>query len=145
MLIPKRVKRRKQHRGVMKGAAHKGNKITYGEYGLVAETSAWVKSNQIEAARIAMTRFIKRGGQVWIDIFPHKPITQKPAETRMGSGKGSVEYWAAVVKPGRVLFEMGGVPEDIAREAMRLASHKLPVKCKFVRKADLETKEGGEE
>lgn len=143
MLIPKRVKRRKQHRGKMKGCAHKGNVIAYGEYGLVAEEAAWIKSNQIEAARIAMTRFIKRGGQVWIDIFPHKPITKKPAETRMGSGKGSVEYWVAVVKPGRVLFEMAGVPEDIAREAMRLASHKLPVKCKFVKKEEITT-EGGE-
>lgn len=140
MLIPKRVKRRMQHRGRMKGAAHKGNKIAYGEYGLVAEECAWISSNQIEAARIAMTRFIKRGGQVWIDIFPHKPISKKPAETRMGSGKGSVEYWVAVVKPGRVLFEMAGVNEDVAREAMRLASHKLPIKCKFVKK---ET-EGGE-
>ena len=134
MLIPKRVKRRMQHRGRMKGAAHKGNKIAYGEYGLVAEECAWISSNQIEAARIAMTRFIKRGGQVWIDIFPHKPISKKPAETRMGSGKGSVEYWVAVVKPGRVLFEMAGVSEDVAREAMRLAAHKLPIKCKFAKK-----------
>lgn len=139
MLIPKRVKRRRQHRGRMTGAAHKGNKIAYGEYGLVAEECAWITSNQIEAARIAMTRFIKRGGQVWIDIFPHKPITKKPAETRMGSGKGSVEYWVAVVKPGRVLFEMAGVSEADAREAMRLASHKLPIKCKFMKK-----EEGGE-
>lgn len=139
MLIPKRVKRRRQHRGRMTGAAHKGNKIAYGEYGLVAEECAWITSNQIEAARIAMTRFIKRGGQVWIDIFPHKPITKKPAETRMGSGKGSVEYWVAVVKPGRVLFEMAGVSEADAREAMRLASHKLPIKCKFIKK-----EEGGE-
>ena len=145
MLSPKRVKRRKQHRGTLKGAAHKGNIVAYGEYGLVAEEAAWVKSNQIEAARIAMTRFIKRGGQVWIDIFPHKPITRHPAEARMGSGKGAVEYWVAIVKPGRVMFEMAGVPEDIAREAMRLAGHKLPVKCKFVRKADLENQaEGGE-
>ena len=135
MLIPKRVKRRKQHRPTMKGAAHKGNKVAYGEYGLVAEESGWIKSNQIEAARIAMTRFIKRGGKVWIDIFP----------ARMGSGKGAVEYWIAVVKPGTVMFEMAGVSEDIAREAMRLAGHKLPVKCKFVKKADLEnTAEGGE-
>ena len=140
MLIPKRVRRRVQHRGRMKGRAHKGNKIAYGEYGLVAEECAWISSNQIEAARIAMTRFIKRGGQVWIDIFPHKPISKKPAETRMGSGKGSVEYWVAVVKPGRVLFEMAGVSEDVAREAMRLAAHKLPIKCKFAKK---ET-EGGE-
>ena len=140
MLLPKRVKHRKQQRGRMKGNANKGNVIAYGEYGLVAEECAWITSNQIEAARIAMTRFIKRGGKVWIDIFPHKPITKKPAETRMGSGKGSVEYWVAVVKPGRVMFEMAGVPEDIAREAMRLASHKLPIKCKFVKKEA----EGGE-
>ena len=147
--MPKRVKRRKQHRGRMTGKVTKGNKIAYGEYALVAEGSAWVSSNQIEAARIAMTRFIKRGGQVWIDIFPHKPITKKPAETRMGSGKGAVEYWVAVVKPGRVMFEMAGVSEDVAREAMRLASHKLPVKCKFVKKevvaAEPETAEGGEQ
>ncbi len=142
MLIPKRVKRRRQHRGRMTGSAQKGNTIAYGEYGLVAEECAWIKSNQIEAARIAMTRFIKRGGQVWIDIFPHKPITKKPAETRMGSGKGSVEYWVAVVKPGRVLFEMAGVSEDVAREAMRLAAHKLPIKCKFVKKENIT--EGGE-
>ncbi len=150
MLIPKRVKRRRQHRGRMKGEAHKGNTVAYGEYGLVATECAWITSNQIEAARIAMTRFIKRGGQVWIDIFPHKPITKKPAETRMGSGKGSVEYWVAVVKPGRVLFEMAGVPEDIAREAMRLAGHKLPIKTKFVKAVDLKANEekkveGGEE
>ncbi|MDD6926346.1 MAG: 50S ribosomal protein L16 [Candidatus Borkfalkiaceae bacterium] len=142
MLMPKRVKRRKQHRGRMTGKANKGNVIAYGEYGLVAETCAWVTSNQIEAARIAMTRFVKRGGQVWIDIFPHKPITQKPAETRMGSGKGSVEYWVAVVKPGRVMFEMAGVPEEVAREAMRLAGHKLPLKCKFVKKEKAEGSEG---
>ena len=141
MLMPKRVKRRKVQRGRMKGKAHKGNVIAYGEFGLVAETCAWVTSNQIEAARIAMTRFIKRGGQVWIDIFPHKPITAKPAETRMGSGKGSVEYWVAVVKPGRVMFEISGVAEADAREALRLASHKLPCKCKIVKK---ETSEGGE-
>ncbi len=140
MLIPKRVKRRKQHRGKLHGSAQKGNKIAYGEYGLVAEECGWIKSNQIEAARIAMTRFIKRGGQVWIDIFPHKPITRHPAEARMGSGKGAVEYWVATVKPGRVMFEMAGVTEDVAREAMRLASHKLPIKCKFVAKE----KEGGE-
>ena len=138
MLMPKRVKRRKVQRGRMKGKAHKGNVLAYGEYGLVAETCAWVTSNQIEAARVAMTRFIKRGGQVWIDIFPHKPITKKPAETRMGSGKGNVEYWVAVVKPGRMLFEMAGVSEADAREALRLASHKLPCKCKIVSKADLE-------
>jgi len=142
MLIPKRVKRRAVQRGVMKGSAHKGNKIAYGEYGLVAEEQAWIKSNQIEAARVAMTRFIKRGGQVWIDIFPHKPISKHPAEARMGSGKGSVEFWAAVVKPGRVMFEMGGVSEEDAREAMRLAGHKLPIKCKFVKKSDLEKEEG---
>ena len=146
MLMPKRVKRRRQFRGRMKGAAHKGNQLAYGDYGLQALECGWVKSNQIEAARVAMTRFIKRGGNVWVDIFPHKPVTKKPAETRMGSGKGSPEYWVAVVKPGRVLFEMGGVPEDIAREALRLASHKLPVKCKFVKKSDLEPAEadGGE-
>ena len=138
MLMPKRVKRRKQHRGRMTGKVTKGNVIAYGEYALVAESSAWVTSNQIEAARIAMTRFVKRGGQVWIDIFPHKPITSKPAETRMGSGKGSVEYWVAVVKPGRVMFEMDGVSEEVAREAMRLAMHKLPIKCKFVKKEQVE-------
>ena len=136
MLIPKRVKRRKQHRPNMKGSAQNGNFIAYGEYGLVAEEQGWIKSNQIEAARIAMTRFIKRGGKVWIDIFPHKPITRHPAEARMGSGKGGVEYWVAPVKPGRVMFEMAGVPEETAREAMRLAAHKLPVKCKFIKKAD---------
>ena len=142
MLMPKRVKRRRVHRGRMTGKANKGNIIAYGDYGLVALEPAWVTSNQIEAARIAMTRFIKRGGKVWINIFPHKPITQKPAETRMGSGKGSVEYWVAVVKPGRVMFEMSGVDETIAREAMRLAGHKLPIKTKFVKKADLEGGEG---
>ncbi len=138
MLMPKRVKRRRVHRGRMTGAAHKGNKVAYGEYGLVATECGWLKSNQIEAARIAMTRFIKRGGQVWIDVFPHKPITKKPAEVRMGSGKGSVEYWVAVVKPGRVLFEMAGVSEEVAREAMRLAGHKLPIKTKFVKKEQTE-------
>ena len=138
MLIPKRVKRRKQHKGRMTGAAHKGNTIAYGEYGLVAEECGWIKSNQIEAARIAMTRFIKRGGKVWIDIFPHKPITKHPAEARMGSGKGTLENWVAVVKPGRVMFEIAGVPEDQAKEALRLAMHKLPCKCKIVSKADLE-------
>ena len=142
MLMPKRVKRRKVHRGRMTGKANKGNTIAYGTYGLVALEPAWVTSNQIEAARVAMTRFIKRGGKVWIDIFPHKPITQKPAETRMGSGKGSVEYWVAVVKPGRVMFEMAGVDEAIAREAMRLAGNKLPLKSKFVKKEIVE--EGGE-
>ena len=149
MLIPKRVKRRKQHKGRMTGAAHKGNTIAYGEYGLVAEECGWIKSNQIEAARIAMTRFIKRGGKVWIDIFPHKPITKHPAEARMGSGKGNVEYWVAVVKPGRVMFEMSGVSEADAREAMRLAGHKLPVKCKFVKKeaapVAAEPAEGGDQ
>ena len=138
MLMPKRVKRRKQSRGRMKGQATRGNKITYGEYGIVAMEPAWIRSNQIEAARIAMTRYIKRGGKVWLKIFPDKPITEKPAETRMGSGKGSPEYWVAVVKPGRVMFEMEGVSEEIARAAMRLAGHKLPIKTKFVKKADLE-------
>ena len=137
--MPKRVKRRRVHRGRMKGVANKGNQVAYGEYGLVSLEPSWITSNQIEAARIAMTRYVKRGGKVWINIFPHKPITKKPAETRMGSGKGSVEYWVAVVKPGRVMFEMSGVPEEVAREAFRLASHKLPVKCKFVKK-----EEGGE-
>lgn len=137
MLMPKRVKRRRVHRGRLTGQANKGNKIAYGEFGLVALEPSWITSNQIEAARIAMTRYIKRGGQVWINIFPHKPITKKPAETRMGSGKGSVEYWAAVVKPGRVMFEMAGVSEEIAREALRLASHKLPVKCKIVKKEEV--------
>ena len=132
MLLPKRVKHRKQHRGRMTGRAMRGNKISHGDYGLVALEPAWVTNRQIEAARIAMTRYIKRGGQVWIQIFPDKPITAKPAETRMGSGKGSPEYWVAVVKPGRVLFEMNGVSEEVAKEAMRLASHKLPIKCKFV-------------
>ena len=145
MLIPKRVKRRMQHRGRIRGREHKGNKIAYGEYGLMAEEGGRITSNQIEAARIAMTRFIKRGGKVWIDIFPHKPITKHPAESRMGSGKGSVEYWVAIVKPDRVMFEMAGVPEDVAREAMRLASHKLPIKCKFVKKeAAAPAAEGGE-
>ena len=138
MLMPKRVKRRKQMRGRLKGRALRGNKITYGEYGIVALEPSWITSNQIEAARIAMTRYIKRGGQVWIKIFPDKPITAKPAETRMGSGKGSPEYWVAVVKPGRVMFELGGVPEETAREALRLATHKLPCKCKVVSRADLE-------
>lgn len=145
MLMPKRVKRRKQMRGRMTGKATRGNKIAYGDYALVATEPAWIKSNQIEAARVAMTRFIKRGGKVWIDIFPHKPITQQPAGTRMGGGKGNVEYWVAVVKPGRVLFEMAGVTEDVAREALRLASNKLPIKCKFVKKEqqDQESNEGG--
>ena len=134
MLMPKRVKYRRVHRGRMKGIATKGNNVTYGEYGLVAQECAWITANQIEAARIAMTRYIKRGGQVFIKIFPHKSVTKKPAEVRMGSGKGAPEYWVAVVKPGRVMFEISGVPEEDAREAMRLASHKLPIKCKFVRK-----------
>jgi len=138
MLMPKRVKRRKQFRGRMTGKALRGNSITYGEYGLVATEPCWVKSNQIEAARIAMTRFMKRGGKVWIKIFPDKPVTQKPAETRMGSGKGSPEYWVAVVKPGRVMFELGGVDEETAKEALRLAAYKLPLKCKFVTKAEQE-------
>ena len=138
MLMPKRVKYRRVHRGRLTGKAYRGNKITNGEFGLVALEPAWITSNQIEAARIAMTRYIRRGGQVWIKIFPDKPITEKPAETRMGSGKGSPEYWAAVVKPGRVMFEMNGVAEEVAREAMRLASHKLPIKCKFATKAELE-------
>jgi large subunit ribosomal protein L16 len=142
MLMPKRVKYRRQQRGRMKGRALRGNKVTYGEYGLMAMEPAWITSNQIEAARVAMTRFIKRGGQVWIKIFPDKPVTEKPAETRMGSGKGSPEYWVSVVKPGKVLFEMGGIPEESAREAMRLAMNKLPIRCKFVKK-DEET--GGEQ
>ncbi len=136
MLLPKRVKYRRVHRGRLKGKATRGNKVTYGEFGLQALEPGWISSNQIEAARIAMTRYIKRGGQVWIKIFPDKPITEKPAETRMGSGKGSPEYWVAVVKPGRVMFEIAGVSEEIAREAMRLAMHKLPIKCKFVIKEE---------
>ena len=141
MLLPKRVKYRRQQRGRLKGAAHRGTKVAYGDYGLVALEPAWITSNQIEAARIAMTRYIKRGGQVWIDIFPDKPITDKPAETRMGSGKGSPEYWVAVVKPGRVLFEIAGVDAATAREAMRLAANKLPIKCKFITKEE----QGGEQ
>ena len=136
MLMPKRVKRRRVFRGRMKGKAMRGNFLAYGEYGLVATEPAWVTSQQIEAARIALTRYTKRGGQVWIKIFPDKPVTEKPAETRMGSGKGSPEYWVAVVKPGRVLFEIAGVPEEVAREALRLASHKLPLKTKFLKKED---------
>ena len=142
MLMPKRVKRRKQFRGSMAGKVTRGNRIANGEFGLVAAEPAWIKSNQIEAARVAMTRNMKRGGKVWIDIFPDKPVTAKPAETRMGSGKGTVEYWVAVVKPGRVLFEVAGVEEEVARESLRLAMHKLPIKCKIVAKADLE---GGEQ
>ena len=141
MLMPKRVKRRKQFRGSMRGKALRGNQINYGEYGLVAVEPCWIKSNQIEAARVAMTRYIKRGGKVWIKIFPDKPVTAKPAETRMGSGKGTLEYWVAVVKPGRVLFEIKGVAEETAREAMRLAMHKLPIKCKFVTKAEQEVEQ----
>lgn len=136
MLLPKRVKYRRVQRGRLTGKAYRGNKVSNGEYGLQALEPAWITSNQIEAARIAMTRYIKRGGQVWIKIFPDKPITEKPAETRMGSGKGSPEYWVAVVKSGRVMFEIAGVNEDIAREAMRLAMHKLPIKCKFVKKEE---------
>lgn len=140
MLLPKRVKYRRVQRGRLKGKADRGNFVSHGEYGLMSLEPAWITSNQIEAARIAMTRYIKRGGQVWIKIFPDKPITEKPAETRMGSGKGSPEYWVAVVKPGRVMFEIAGVSEDVAREAMRLAANKLPVRCKFVKK-----EEGGEQ
>ncbi|MCL2873612.1 MAG: 50S ribosomal protein L16 [Defluviitaleaceae bacterium] len=136
MLMPKRVKRRKQFRGRMKGKATRGNRVTYGDFGILAMEPSWVTSNQIEAARIAMTRSIRRGGKVWIKIFPDKPVTAKPAETRMGSGKGSPEYWVAVVKPGRIMFELGGVSEEVAREALRLATHKLPLKCKVVSKAE---------
>ena len=145
MLMPKRVKRRKHFRGTMSGKALRGNKITNGEYGIVALEPAWIKSNQIEATRIAMTRYVKRNGKVWIKIFPDKPVTAKPAETRMGSGKGALEYWVAVVKPGRVMFEIAGVPEETAKEALRLATHKLPVKCKIVSKADLDKEVNGGE
>ena len=141
MLLPKRVKYRRVHRGRMTGKATRGNKVSYGDFGLQALEPGWIKSNQIEAARVAMTRYIKRGGQVWIKIFPDKPVTKKPAGTRMGSGKGAPEYWVAVVKPGRVMFEIAGVPEETAREAMRLAMHKLPIKCKFVAKEE----QGGEQ
>ena len=141
MLMPKRVKYRRVHRGRLPGTASRGITVTHGDFGLQALEPAWITSNQIEAARIAMTRYIKRGGQVWIKIFPDKPITEKPAETRMGSGKGSPEYWVAVVKPGRVMFEIGGVSEELAREAMRLAANKLPIKCKFVTKQEM----GGEQ
>ena len=144
MLMPKRVKFRRMQRGRMTGKATRGNTVAYGEYGLMALEPGWVKSNQIEAARIAMTRYTKRGGQVWIKIFPDKPVTQKPAETRMGSGKGSPEYWVAVVKPGRIMFEIAGVSEEVAREALRLASHKLPIKTKVVAREDTETQEVGE-
>lgn len=136
MLLPKRVKYRRQHRGRMKGAAHKGNQLSYGQFGMQALECGWITSRQIEAARIAMTRYIKRGGNVWIKIFPHKPVTQKPAETRMGSGKGSPEYWVAVVKPGRIMFEIGGVSEELAKEAIRLAQYKLPIKTKFVKQEE---------
>ena len=142
MLMPKRVKYRRQQRGRLKGKAMRGNTITNGSFALVATEPAWITSNQIEAARIAMTRYTKRGGKVWIKIFPDKPVTEKPAETRMGSGKGSPEYWVAVVKPGRVMFEIAGVSEEVAREALRLASHKLPVKCKIVKREEIV--EGGE-
>ncbi len=143
MLMPKRVKHRKVFRGRMKGKATRGNTITYGEYGLIATAPCWITSNQIEAARVAVTRFMKRGGNVWIKIFPDKPVTKKPAETRMGSGKGSPEFWVAVVKPGRVLFEVAGVTEDVAKEALRLAGTKLPIKCKVIKKEN--TVEGGEQ
>ena len=142
MLMPKRVKYRRVHRGRLTGKAYRGNTLSNGSYGLVATEPSWITSNQIEAARIAMTRYIKRGGQVWIKIFPDKPVTAKPAETRMGSGKGSTEFWVAVVKPGRVMFEIAGVSEEIAKEALRLATHKLPCKCKIVSREDLE---GGKE
>ena len=142
MLMPKRTKHRKQFRGSMAGKAMRGNVISYGDFGIVAQEPGWITSNQIEAARVAMTRYVKRNGKVWIKICPDKPVTSKPAETRMGSGKGTLEYWVAVVKPGRVMFEIGGIPENLAKEALRLATHKLPVKCKIASKADLE---GGEE
>ncbi len=143
--MPKRVKRRKQMRGRLKGKAMRGNKITYGDFGIQACEPSWITSNQIEAARIAMTRYIKRGGNVWIKIFPDKPITAKPAETRMGSGKGSPEYWVAVVKPGRIMFEIGGVAEETAREALRLAIHKLPIKCKIVSRAEQQAEMEGDQ
>ena len=145
MLMPKRVKRRRQMRGRMKGNATKGNIVAYGDFGLVAQEPGWITSNQIEGARVAMTRYIRRGGKVWVDIFPHKPVTKKPAETRMGSGKGSPEYWVAVVKPGRVMFEIAGIDETVAKEALRLAANKLPVKCKFVRAEETRSAEGGEQ
>ena len=144
MLMPKRVKRRKQFRGRLKGKAMRGNKVTYGDFGIQALEPSWITSNQIEAARIAMTRYIKRGGKVWIKIFPDKPITAKPAETRMGSGKGSPEYWVAVVKPGRVMFELGGVSEEVAREALRLAIHKLPIKCTIVSRSEQQAEMEGD-
>lgn len=145
MLMPKRVKHRRVFRGRMKGKAQRGNFVSYGEYGLMAMQPSWITSNQIEAARIAMTRYTKRGGKVWIKIFPDKPVTKTPAETRMGKGKGALEYWVAVVKPGRVMFEISGVPEETAREALRLAMHKLPIKCKIVSRADLEGGAGSED
>ena len=145
MLMPKRAKHRKVQRGRMTGTASRGNKVAYGEFGIQALEPGWITGNQIEAARIAMTRYIKRGGKVWIKIFPDKPVTAKPAETRMGSGKGTLEYWVAVVKPGRVLFEIAGVPEETAREALRLAMHKFPIRCKIVSKADLEGGDNSEE
>lgn len=145
MLLPKRVKYRRVHRGRMTGKATRGNFVSNGEFGIQATEPCWITSNQIEAARIAMTRYIKRGGKVWIKIFPDKPVTAKPAETRMGSGKGALEYWVAVVKPGRVMFEISGVPEETAREALRLAMHKLPIKCKIVSRADLEGGAGSED
>ena len=144
MLLPKRVKYRRVHRGRLKGKATRGNTVTYGDFGLQALEPAWITSNQIEAARVAMTRYTKRGGKVWIKIFPDKPITEKPAETRMGSGKGSPEYWVAVVKPGRVMFEIAGVSEEVAREALRLASHKLPIKTKILKREDIAAQEVGE-
>ena len=144
MLVPKRVKHRREFRGKMRGEAKGGKEVAFGEYGLQATTSHWITNRQIEAARIAMTRYMKRGGKVWIKIFPDKPVTTKPAETRMGSGKGTLEYWVAVVKPGRVMFEISGVAEEVAREALRLATHKLPVKCKVVSRADLEGGAGSE-
>lgn len=145
MLLPKRVKYRRVHRGRLTGKAYRGNKVTYGEFGLQALEPSWITSNQIEAARVAMTRYCKRFGKVWIKIFPDKPVTKTPAETRMGKGKGALEYWVAVVKPGRVMFEISGVPEDVAREALRLATHKLPIRCKVVSRADLEGGAGSED
>ena len=145
MLMPKRVKHRRQFRGRMKGEAHRGNTLAYGQFGLVATEPAWVTAQQIEAARVAMTRYIKRGGQVWVNIFPHKSVTKKPDETRMGSGKGSPEYWVAVVKPGRIMFEMGGVDETLAKEALRLAATKLPLKCKMIKAEQAADAEGGEQ
>ena len=145
MLMPKRVKHRKQFRGTMAGKANRGTKVTYGEWGLIATEPCWIKSTQIEAARVAMTRYVKRGGRVWINIFPDKPVTAKPAETRMGSGKGTTEYWVAVVRPGKVMFEMAGVPEEVAKEALRLASHKLPCKCKVIARQEAEGGDNSEE